>query len=109
MHLHVLFHVYMPLLLPRLQEEILLSCAMGLAMCNLLASLRPDNAPDYVYLAYFLICAFCIDSQLHALRLQLCAVCCVLSLFPSFFSVHNVLCVHLHCSALYHMAVQNAC
>jgi hypothetical protein len=29
---------------------------MGLAICNLLASLHSDNAQDYVYLSYFLIC-----------------------------------------------------
>jgi hypothetical protein len=29
---------------------------MGLAICNLLASLRTDNSQDYVYLSYFLIC-----------------------------------------------------
>lgn len=34
----------------------LLSICMGLAICNLLASLRTDNAQDYVYLSYFLIC-----------------------------------------------------
>lgn len=38
------------------QEEVLLSICMGLAICNLLASLRTDNAQDYVYLSYFLIC-----------------------------------------------------
>lgn len=38
------------------QEEVLLSVCMGLAICNLLASLRTDNAQDYVYLSYFLIC-----------------------------------------------------
>jgi hypothetical protein len=39
-----------------LQEEVLLSICMGLAICNLLASLRTDNAQDYVYVSYFLIC-----------------------------------------------------
>lgn len=39
-----------------LQEEVLLSICMGLAICNLLASLRADNAQDYVYMGYFLIC-----------------------------------------------------
>jgi hypothetical protein len=38
------------------QEEVLLSICMGLAICNLLASLRTDNAQDYVYVSYFLIC-----------------------------------------------------
>lgn len=38
------------------QEEVLLSICMGLAICNLLASLRTDNAQDYVYLSFFLIC-----------------------------------------------------
>jgi hypothetical protein len=45
-----------PRLLCTLQEEVLLSICMGLAICNLLASLRTDNAQDYVYLSYFLIC-----------------------------------------------------
>jgi hypothetical protein len=39
-----------------MQEEVLLSICMGLAICNLLASLRTDNAQDYVYVSYFLIC-----------------------------------------------------
>jgi hypothetical protein len=39
-----------------LQEEVLLSACMALAICNLLASLRADNGQDYVYMAYFLIC-----------------------------------------------------
>lgn len=39
-----------------MQEEVLLSICMGLAICNLLASLRTDNAQDYVYLSFFLIC-----------------------------------------------------
>ncbi|WIA19156.1 hypothetical protein OEZ85_003803 [Tetradesmus obliquus] len=38
------------------QEEVLLSICMGLAICNLLASLRTDNAQDYVYVSFFLIC-----------------------------------------------------
>jgi hypothetical protein len=46
----------LPLLLLLLQEEVLLSICMGLAICNLLASLRTDNAQDYVYVSYFLIC-----------------------------------------------------
>lgn len=37
----------------------LLSICMGLAICNLLASLRTDNAQDYVYLSFFLICKQC--------------------------------------------------
>jgi len=39
-----------------MQEEVLLSVCMAMAMCNLMASLGPDNAHDYVYLAFFLIC-----------------------------------------------------
>lgn len=39
-----------------LQEEVLLSVCMGLAICNLLASLRAENAMDYVYVSFFLIC-----------------------------------------------------
>jgi hypothetical protein len=38
---------------------VLLSICMGLAICNLLASLRTDNAQDYVYLSFFLICKQC--------------------------------------------------
>jgi hypothetical protein len=37
------------------QEEFLLSAAMAAAISNLLASLRADNASDYVYMSYFLI------------------------------------------------------
>lgn len=37
------------------QEEVLLAVCMALAICNLLASLRADNAQDYVYMSYFLI------------------------------------------------------
>jgi hypothetical protein len=37
------------------QEEVLLGAAMALAIANLLASLRADNASDYVYMSYFLI------------------------------------------------------
>jgi len=37
------------------QEEVLLGCVMALAISNLLASLRADNASDYVYMSYFLI------------------------------------------------------
>jgi uncharacterized membrane protein len=37
------------------QEEVLLSGVMALAIANLLASLRADNAHDYVYMSYFLI------------------------------------------------------
>lgn len=37
------------------QEEVLLSAVMALAISNLLASLRADNASDYVYMSYFLI------------------------------------------------------
>jgi hypothetical protein len=37
------------------QEEALLSAVMAGAVSNLLASLRADNAADYVYMSYFLI------------------------------------------------------
>jgi hypothetical protein len=40
---------------------------MGLAICNLLASLRTDNAQDYVYLSYFLIC------ELPRVKIMLCS------------------------------------
>lgn len=38
------------------QEEVLLSACMAIAICNLLASLTPENAQEYVYVAFFLIC-----------------------------------------------------
>eukprot|EP00891_Asterochloris_glomerata_P000074 jgi/Astpho2/74/Aster-04548 len=38
------------------QEELLLSGIMALAICNLLATLRPSNAQDYVFAAMFLMC-----------------------------------------------------
>lgn len=38
------------------QEEILIAACMAMAICNLLVSLHVDNASDYVYAAYFLIC-----------------------------------------------------
>jgi hypothetical protein len=58
------------------QEEVLLSICMGLAICNLLASLRTDNAQDYVYLSYFLICEWMHSDMEQWLcgRLRLSAV-----------------------------------
>uniref|UniRef100_A0A7R9VZ96 histidine kinase n=1 Tax=Chlamydomonas euryale TaxID=1486919 RepID=A0A7R9VZ96_9CHLO len=38
------------------QEEILLSACMAVAICSLLYTVTADNASDYVYAAYFLIC-----------------------------------------------------
>jgi hypothetical protein len=39
------------------QEELLLSACIAMALCNLLGSLGADNASDYVYMGYFLICS----------------------------------------------------
>ena len=51
--LHMLSHHHR-LAVP--QEELLLSGIMALAICNLLATLRPSNAQDYVFAAMFLMC-----------------------------------------------------
>lgn len=50
----------------------LLSICMGLAICNLLASLRTDNAQDYVYVSYFLICEWPGSSQALLLITVVC-------------------------------------
>lgn len=39
-----------------MQEELLLSACVALAICSLLATVTKDNASDYVYAGYFLIC-----------------------------------------------------